>query len=276
MRAERVVDLLRAAADRSAVCTLILATRCWPEAPLVVAANRDEALARPAGPPRAWLDRPLPLVAPEDLEAGGTWLGLNAHGVFVGITNRFGVPKAPERRSRGRLVLEALAHPSAEDAFAWASGLHPEEENGFHLVMADRRGAFLVWGDGRRLTAEALAPGIHAITERSFGAAESARLALLERWVEAQRPEPPSLEALAALLRTHQTAGLEGVCVHAPELAYGTRSSTVVVLGAEGRVELHHAPGPPCITPHRDEGPLLEALAEGARQPPTESAASPV
>jgi uncharacterized protein with NRDE domain len=72
-----------------------LATRVWPEAPLVVAANRDEALDRPSGPPRRYPLGERSVLAPEDKVGGGTWLGVNDQGLFVGITNRFGLPKDP-------------------------------------------------------------------------------------------------------------------------------------------------------------------------------------
>ena len=72
-----------------------------PGGVLQVAANRDEFLKRPAAPPSIWEEGWL---APRDLEAGGTWLGLNPRGLFVGVTNRAGVHRASDRRSRGLLV----------------------------------------------------------------------------------------------------------------------------------------------------------------------------
>ena len=72
------------------MCTLILLDRVVPEFPVVVAANRDEFYARPAAPPARFVpgDGKLAFVAPQDLEAGGTWMGLNSNSVFVGLTNR--------------------------------------------------------------------------------------------------------------------------------------------------------------------------------------------
>ncbi|ELK45622.1 hypothetical protein D320_21146, partial [Haloferax sp. BAB-2207] len=72
------------------MCTLILAWQVFEDAPVVVAANRDEQLGRPAEPPRRWENGDGPaIVAPRDAEAGGTWVGYNDAGVFVGITNRW-------------------------------------------------------------------------------------------------------------------------------------------------------------------------------------------
>ncbi|HLT35932.1 MAG TPA: NRDE family protein, partial [Enhygromyxa sp.] len=92
------------------MCTIIAALQVWPGRPLVVAANRDEALDRPAIDPRVWAPGEVAarrVLAPRDLRAGGTWLGVNDAGLFVGITNRRAIPD-PRRRSRGELVFEAL------------------------------------------------------------------------------------------------------------------------------------------------------------------------
>lgn len=69
------------------MCTLIVLHRCVPDRPLVVAANRDEFLDRPSEEPALRSSRTGPIVAPLDLEAGGTWVGVSARGVFAGLTN---------------------------------------------------------------------------------------------------------------------------------------------------------------------------------------------
>ena len=99
------------------MCTLVVAVSVWASAPLVVAANRDEQLARPAAPPHVWARDDEPLIfAPRDLLAGGTWLGIRG-AMFVGITNRFmGRVPPPGPRSRGELVLDALAAGSVDAA----------------------------------------------------------------------------------------------------------------------------------------------------------------
>jgi uncharacterized protein with NRDE domain len=69
------------------MCTLIVLHRCIPGRPLVVAANRDEFLDRPAEGMALRTSRTGTILSPLDLEAGGTWVGLSQRGVFAGLTN---------------------------------------------------------------------------------------------------------------------------------------------------------------------------------------------
>ncbi len=213
------------------MCTLVVATRVWAEAPLVVAANRDEQLARPAAAPYRWArDGEAPVFAPRDLQAGGTWLGVRGAYLFVGITNRFtGAASPPGSRSRGALVLDALAAGEASAAAERIAALPPGQHAPFHLVIADRQQAHLVWNDGREHHHEVLSPGLHVVSERSRGAAPTTRDGrLVRRLGERVGAAEPPLLVWRSLLSEHADAPLEGVCVHADDRGYGTRCSTVV------------------------------------------------
>ena len=102
------------------MCTLIVLHGCLPEIPLAVGANRDEFYGRPAEGPALRNLEFSAIVAPLDIRAGGTWLGLNEHGLFAAVTNRPMQEQAsdPQRRSRGLLVLDALRERSAIAAMA--------------------------------------------------------------------------------------------------------------------------------------------------------------
>lgn len=235
------------------MCTLAVWWRTCAEHSVVAATNRDELLDRPAEAPgpRPW--GPVPVFAPRDLVAGGSWIGVNARGVFVAITNRFGGPRDPARRSRGHLVAEMLAHESA--AAAALAPVRGDDYNGFHLLVADASTAWLRVGDGAAAPLTWLEPGLHVITERSFGAAPTAREPLLRDLLASANPcggTPASFAAaLTPVMSAHAEATLDGVCVHAEALRYGTRSSSLVRVGAQGTQWLF-APGPPCTTPYQD------------------------
>ncbi len=244
------------------MCTLIVATRVWPQQPLVVAANRDERLGRAAVPPALHEQDGLGFFAPRDLQAGGTWLGVNRNGVVVAITNRYPAQANPDARSRGLLVLDALAAESVEDAVHRVAGEQATRYQGFHLVIADVRDAHVVWNDGARLHHEHLAPGIHVITERSFGAAPSERVARLRGEIAATlAADPPTAGRWMEILRAHAEPGFEGTCVHVPGHDYATRSSSIVTLsGDPPRVGWLAADGPPCTHPFTDLSPLASRV----------------
>lgn len=234
------------------MCTLIIAVSVWAAAPLVVAANRDEDLHREGEPPSVRDNEGVMILAPRDVRAGGTWLGVNALGVFAGLTNRFTASANPSARSRGELVLDALRGATAADAAEAVSVSSPSVHNPFHLVVADTRSAHLVWNDGRTLSRHRLQPGIHVVTERSLGAAPSRRLELISELVRPlASPTLPTLEAWTGVLSRRDEPPLEGVNVLDTGRNYGTRSSSVLQLSDDPqRLLYHHADGPPDHTPY--------------------------
>lgn len=240
-----------------AMCTLAVWWRVCPEAPIVAATNRDELLDRPSEPPELRHWSPVPVFAPRDPVAGGTWIGVNANGLFVAVTNRFGGPQDQARRSRGLLVTEMLAHESAATASKSMATVRAATYNGFHLLVADAGAAWLLVNDGATVTLTQLEPGLHVITERSFGAAHTAREPLLRERLAAIEPciggpmESTFGPVFRPIMATHAAATLEGVCVHADALRYGTRSSSLVRIDAQGRIGWLYAPGPPCTHPYQ-------------------------
>ncbi|MDE2165282.1 MAG: NRDE family protein [Alphaproteobacteria bacterium] len=125
------------------MCTFVILRRPGHDWPVLVGANRDEMIGRPwRAPGRHWPNRPE-VVAGLDELAGGSWFGINDHGVIAGILNRFGsLGPAPGMRSRGELVLEALDHADAAAAAHALANLDPKAYRTFNLVLADNREAF--------------------------------------------------------------------------------------------------------------------------------------
>ena len=82
-----------------------------PAAPLLVGANRDEHLDRPAVAMTVLRESDPRILGGRDELAGGTWLAVNAHGLVAGLTNR-PLPGGPDKskRSRGELPLVLAAH----------------------------------------------------------------------------------------------------------------------------------------------------------------------
>lgn len=245
------------------MCTIVAAVGQSAAYPAVIAANRDEHLDRPSRPPFEW-DGPIKFVAPRDEKAGGTWLGVNAHGLFVGITNRFQVPVDPARGSRGHVVTKAMASPDAESLHQALAAMDPLEVNAFHLYYADATGAAgVTWSDGERLWQERLAPGIHAVTERSFGAAPTDRAkAIASNWPSTSPNGSPDVEGLQAMLRRHDDQDpLGATCIHLPQFNFGTRSSAVILLGWDlSRSRMYWAEGSPCRSAYLESSALSAVL----------------
>lgn len=237
------------------MCTLAAFIGCWPEAPLIVAANRDERLARASSGPHLWPGEAF--VAPRDDEAGGTWLGLHRSGLFVGVTNRAGTTRDPSLRSRGTLVVEALRVGSAggiHEAFA-SGALEGRAFNPFHLFYADPSGdAFVTWFDGSAVHGERVPGGLFVVTERSLGGDDHGRTERVRSRLQPllARSAAPTLEELAPALRDHDEGDrIAATCIHVPELGYGTRSSLLLdVRPGHSASRWLWAEGPPCTVPY--------------------------
>jgi uncharacterized protein with NRDE domain len=253
------------------MCTLLAVHRRVPGAPLLVAANRDEFLERPAEGPALRRSAAGWIVAPLDVRAGGTWLGVNARGVFAAVTNVSCPTPDPERRSRGLLVLDALAAGSAREAAEKAAGLPVDAYNPFNLFVADAGEAFALT---YRHTARP-APhegGLFVIGNGPLGEAPAPKVAGLRERVEQALACPPDgiPDRLAEICRDHTPGprgALDAICVHAG--AYGTRSSVLLRLpaagpGADGSL-LRFAAGAPCAERYDDFTPLLRELGRRGR-----------
>jgi len=240
------------------VCTLTFAWQVFPDAPLVVAANRDELVDRPSEPP-AIRDGKRRFLAPRDAEAGGTWIGVNDAGVFVGITNRWTDADLAGERSRGLLVRDALGCDSAEEAGRLIErGVDDTEYGGFNLVVADEAAALLYEYDGS-LSVHGFDPGVHVVV--NVGAdgrydIPASRAEPAERQMAAVRVLQDRLAVepgeSAAVWRDRAAAALAdhdvGVCVHGD--GFGTRSSSLLTVDDDGGVDYRFADGPPCETSH--------------------------
>jgi uncharacterized protein with NRDE domain len=251
------------------VCTLIALHGCVSGAPLVIAANRDEFLDRPSEGPALRTTPHGVVVAPRDMRAGGTWLGLNGTGVFAAVTNRRCAEPDPGRRSRGLLVIDALRWATADVAVEKLEieSLKPAAYNPFNLFVADLKRSFLVTYDGvpRRID---LSPGAHVIGNTDPAAPRTPKLAALHR--EAERAAAVGadrvLDELAEICRGHAGEGdtFDDACVHAG--AYGTRSSALFRLGeTDDDGVFRYADGAPCCTKYDDFTPLLHDLKRASR-----------
>ncbi len=254
------------------MCTLIALFRCVEGSPIVIAANRDEYFDRPAEPPRVeWTSNGRRVAAPRDLRAGGTWLGVNDAGVFVGLTNRPTSSPDPARRSRGHLVADALRASSAGEVAAQFSALSPGLFNPFNVLVADASEAHTIVYD-ERPRVRPLSPGVHVIGNADPDDRRVPKIARLLDEAHAAAVEPDVLAALGDLCRGHRSnpsqigdsrGSLDDTCIHLR--GYGTRSSTLLRLAdSPDESEWRWADGPPCSTSYTNITDLLRNLGRGA------------
>ena len=223
------------------MCTLVILRRPGHEWPLILAGNRDEMATRPSAPPgRHWADRPE-VVAGLDLLAGGSWLGINDHGVVAIVMNREGsLGPAGDKRSRGELVLEALDHGEASDAAQALAFLDRTAYRPFNLVVADPVSAYWLRHDDAdasdQLQVTEIHAGLHMLGARELNDESMSRIRLflpLFRQASAPVPGMGDWKKWPALLADRSYSETDGpysaMNLRLPN-GFGTRSSHLVAM----------------------------------------------
>jgi uncharacterized protein with NRDE domain len=248
------------------VCTLIALHQVHRHHPLIVVGNRDELYARRATGPQLLSAMPR-VIGGRDEEKGGTWLGVSAHGFFVGLTNqRTAGPPEPGLRSRGEVVLAALRQPSLAAAVDGLLRLDAREYNSFNLLLGDARALWVAYARREAAPVEIapLPPGIWTLPNDRLGSPDFPKIdrAAVLAAPLSSLPWPELVPAAQAMLADHQLVGgdaRQALCVHTPH--YGTVSATLLALSPRGVAHYLHADGPPCQAPLVDRAALVAALA---------------
>ena len=261
------------------MCLILLATRAHTRFPLIVAANRDEAYARPAARAAFWSDHPA-IYGGRDLEQGGTWLGISSSGRFAAITNyRQGQRLDHAPRSRGAITRDYLA--GTEDAGRYLEGLEPSrnEYRGFSLIAGTPERLFFY--SNRAHGVQPIAPGVHGLSNRLLnepwpkvlngisvlssllGSDESEISGRLFELLADRVPAPDHLLPSTGIARERERA-LSAAFI--PGETYGTRASTVILIGTDGEtIYSERTFGPHGIMLGRSERRLQLDLSANAR-----------
>jgi uncharacterized protein with NRDE domain len=246
------------------MCTLAIYFKALVDYPVVVAANRDEYLARPALPPTTLCETPH-IVGGKDLRASGTWLGINEHGIVAGLLNRRngGLENDPNLRSRGLLCLDALRFATAAQAAEFVAAESGRDYNPFNLLIASRKEAFVAYNRWSQIELVGLTPGVHLLTNLDVDDFECPRISRSRKHFEELGSrtdfahDPVALRGeLHRLLADHSTqldprsGRPNSLCLHLGD--YGTRSSSMIFMGREPEHILHFfAAGPPCTSSYK-------------------------
>lgn len=227
------------------MCLAVVGLDVHPDFAVVIAANRDEQHARPTAPAQWW---PEGWLAGRDLAGGGTWLGVTDTGRWALLTNvREPARKNPDAPTRGTLVTRVLADAAPPDTSLDTLVSEVGVYNGFNLLAGTPHGG--AWLSNRSDGPRRLARGIHGISNAVLDSPWPkviAAKAALDRWcADGARAIDPLFDALAsraiapdhALPATGVKLEIERRLSAAFILddGYGTRSSTVVLIGRDGR-----------------------------------------
>ncbi len=232
------------------MCLAVLAWQVHPRYRLVVAANRDEYHARPAVALAPWSQPPI--LAGRDLEAGGTWLGVDRGRRFGMVTNFREMKRRPaDAPSRGDLVPQWLAATTGAGGSLDRLAPGAARYAGFNLLIADRDSLHYASNraDG---FARALPPGVYGLANHFLDTPWPKVLRVrggLEQWLATADADPRALLALLADRRPAGDGDLPETglapewerALSAPFVAhegYGTRCSTVLAIGHDDSLDI--------------------------------------
>lgn len=233
------------------MCLMVFALRPGESQPFVFGTNRDEFHDRPTEPARFWPRYPH-VLAGRDREAGGTWCGCTQGGRFAAVSN-FRDPGGhrPEAPSRGDLVRRFLVEEP--DPRAYLDDLVGEADryNGFNLLLGRLESCELYYFSNRGGAPERLEPGVYGLSNHLLDTPWYKVRRTKRRLAQLLEEPPIRAEPVLDLLGSTERAppeelpetGLDPETEHlvsAPFIvdeAYGTRSTTVLLVRADGTTE---------------------------------------
>jgi uncharacterized protein with NRDE domain len=232
------------------MCLVLIAWRVHPHYPLIVAANRDEFYARPTLPAQRWPGA-SGMIAGKDLEAGGTWMGVDAAGRFAAVTNFRELEQAPaDARSRGELVTEYLLGDTPAERYLAELTKRADRYRGYNLLLTDSGEFFCASNRGAQ--ARHLLPGIHGVCNgpldsdwpkvkhgrqllaKAIDCTEPSPTQLLKLLRDQKQPADEALPDTGVGLEWERLLGTIAIDGALAGRDYGTRSASVLLLDAQG------------------------------------------
>lgn len=230
------------------MCLIAFAWNAHPRWRLLLLGNRDEAHARASAPLASWDDAPQ-IMAGRDLEAGGTWMGVDRQGRAGAVTNVRDPLADKSGASRGLLIADYLRGSSTATDYAQHLLSVASDYRPFNLLVFDARDAFYL-GNHPAPRVQVVEAGVHGLSNADFNAPwpkTRKLIACLQNWMDAGGDDnfEPLFDALADDSRWPDDVLPDtGVGVELERRLsaafirgdrYGTRASTLIAIDhAEG------------------------------------------
>lgn len=215
------------------MCLILFAVNPNSRYRLIVAANRDELYARPTQTADFWDSHP-DLLAGQDENMGGTWLGVNKKGAFAAVTNFMETPPDPlPPRSRGDLPTDFLATDPDPNAYLRGVSSRGDAYKGFNLVVANQNNC--CYYGNRAGAPRELGKGYYGLSNQILDCDWPKVIDGRARLTEIVSAFDDPCEALFGLLQGRGDDRKFSNSFIAAD-TYGTRAATVVLIGTNGEV----------------------------------------
>ncbi|MBL4780709.1 MAG: NRDE family protein [Porticoccaceae bacterium] len=229
------------------MCLVTLAFQYHPRYPLIVVANRDEFYDRPTQPAEFWADSPS-ILAGRDLDAGGTWFGVDRRGNWATVTNTRGGGYYADKSRGGLPTGFLLSEADSQDYFDEVLE-EGELYSGFNLLAGSAHE--LLYCTNARGGTQHLNPGIYTLSNDALDTPWPKSELARARLGASIEDDVLDSEGLLAVLGSRQTfadhllpdtglgidmeRSLSSPFIVGP--SYGTRCTTVLLIDNQGKVE---------------------------------------
>jgi uncharacterized protein with NRDE domain len=231
------------------MCIILFAFNYHPEFKLILAANRDEFYNRPTGYLALQPDNQT--YCGKDLKEGGTWFGVRKNGNLSAVTNYRSTAKMKDDViSRGLIVADSLK-ADQNDLQGYISELSykREQSNGYNLVFGNVDSLHYYSNTVNKHIK--INPGIHGLSNAFFNT-NWPKIKRGKNQLEEILSEDFDADMIFQLLMDRELADdkdlpdtgvkrdiekiLSPIFINSEE--YGTRSSTVLLIGKDSKVYL--------------------------------------
>lgn len=230
------------------MCILFIAKEQHPDYPVIICANRDEFHHRPSQDMHWWPKHNI--LAGKDLQAGGTWLGLNTAGDFSALTN-FRRPNHVDqnKRSRGELVLNALTSNDFNSPKTLTN--ISSQYNDFNLVFGTLEDLQAFDSVNKKL--KKITTGFHSVSNGALDDIWPKMNLGIKKLSHLIAQPNIDLEALFSVMTNQELASehnlpntgisqaLESMLssIFIASADYGTRATAIILKSKTGRIEVH-------------------------------------